>query len=165
MCLLKNSISFFDLVFFHQPHVVSNYTHQQQHSFHDYACHFSCEWHLKCLFHSLSKQKGVRQLIMLDGNPLSDRRSPPASEADMENDVDAPELPFFFPDKDSICHEAICSLLAGISMISNNSTMQRSPWCHLYPRLNTDTTEPHHEGPAECPKNKQLPHRPPKIKK
>lgn len=70
---------------------------------------------------------------MLDGNSLSDRRSPPASEADMENDVDAPELPFLFPDKDSICHEAICSLLVRISMISNNSAMQRSPWCHLQP--------------------------------
>lgn len=103
---------------------------------------------------------------MLDGNSLSDRRSPPASEADMENDVDAPELPFFFPDKDSICHEAICSLLAGISMIPNNSTMQRSPWCHLQPRLNTDTTEPHHEGPAECPKKQTTtPPQPPPQKK
>lgn len=86
---------------------------------------------------------------MLHGNSLSDRRSPPASKADMENDVDAPELPFFFPDKDSICHEAICSLLVRISMISDNSTMQHSPWCNLYTRLSTDTTKPHDEGPKE----------------
>lgn len=86
---------------------------------------------------------------MLHGNSLSDRRSPPASKADMENDVDAPELPFFFPDKDSICHEAICSLLVRISMISDNSTMQHSPWCNLYTRLSSDTTKPYDEGPAE----------------
>lgn len=84
---------------------------------------------------------------------LSGRRSPPASKADMENGVDAPELPFFFPDKDSICHEAICSLWVRISMISNHSTMQNSPWCHLYTRLSTDTTEPHCEGPVDCPQN------------
>lgn len=86
---------------------------------------------------------------MLHGNSLSDRRSPPASKADMENDADAPELPFFFPDKDSICHEAICSLLVRISMISNNSTMQHSPWCNLCTRLSTDATKPYDEGPAE----------------
>lgn len=86
---------------------------------------------------------------MLHGNSLSDRRSLPASKADMENDVDAPKLPFFFPDKDSICHEVICSLLVRISMISDNSTMQHSPWCNLYTRLSTDTTKPYDEGPAE----------------
>lgn len=85
-----------------------------------------------------------REIIdhVLRGISVSGRRSPPASKADRENGVDAPELPFFFPDKDSICHQAICSLRVRISMISNHSTTLCSPWCHLYTHLSADTTDP-----------------------
>lgn len=56
MYLLKMS---FSLLFrsFSKNHVYFPIIHEQQNSFHDYACHFSYEWHLECLFHSINKQK------------------------------------------------------------------------------------------------------------
>lgn len=50
----------------------------------------------------------------------------------------APKLPFFFLDKDSICHRAIYSLQVRISMISNHSASLLSPWHHL---CNTSTAD------------------------
>ena len=41
-------------------------------------------------------------------------------------------LLFLLPDKDSICHRAICSLRVRISMISDHSASLRSPWSHLH---------------------------------
>lgn len=52
----------------------------------------------------------------------------------------APKLPFFFLDKDSICHWAIYSLQVRISMISNHSASLLSPWHHLCNASTVDDT-------------------------
>lgn len=57
-----------------------------------------------------------------------------------KNIYDVPELPFFFLDKDSICHRAIYSLRVRISMISNHSASLLSPWHHLCNTSKTDDT-------------------------
>lgn len=62
------------------------------------------------------------------------------SWAASKNISDAPELPFFFLDKDSICHRAIYSLRVRISMISNHSASLVSPWHHLCNTSQTDDT-------------------------
>lgn len=86
----------------------------------------------------LSTFKGIKaedNLLKREHNSwvLNTGRSQPVSWAASKGkkNSDAPELPFFFLDKDSICHRAIYSLRVRISMISNHSASLLSPWHHL----------------------------------
>lgn len=70
-------------------------------------------------------------------------RSQAASRAASKHSDDAPKLPFFFLDTDSICHRPICGLRVRISMISNHSASLLSPWHHLW---NTQKAQTPHQA-------------------
>lgn len=75
----------------------------------------------------------IDQVVALD-SPERGRSSILTHRRRGRNSAVTPSLPFFFTDKDSICHRAICSLRVRISMISNHSASLPSPWRHLYER-------------------------------
>lgn len=102
--------------------------------------HLNLYWIMMTTIYLLLANKSGGQFIKAQEKLLNTRRSQPVSWAASKNIYDAPKLPFFFLDKDSICHRAIYSLRVRISMISNHSASLLSPWHHLCNTSKTDDT-------------------------
>lgn len=88
-------------------------------------------WIMVTTIHLLLGNKSRGQFIRAQEKVPNTEGHSLRAEPPSKNIYDVPELPFFFLDKDSICHRAIYSLRVRISMISSHSASLRSPWHHL----------------------------------